>query len=263
MSSVENVDPADLLEWTDRNPVIAAELTSQVDLPAVAIRDGHAWAVAFIRPTLIHGISVMLHGDDGSGELVSPQVAAALDELVHSAPFAAWLADVRTKGVDAISLPSTVEDLGGLLTRSEGRWEWMSSTAVPDPVTTVDPRELTADAHDEVQALLDAHNPGTDGQPFARSAQRWVGVRDGDRLIAVGCCEPERSGAPVLTGITVDPAIRGRGLGRAVTTELTRDAIAKHGWCTLGMYSFNDTARRIYLALGYEIGARWSSGELA
>nr|WP_246297745.1 GNAT family N-acetyltransferase [Janibacter cremeus] len=123
--------------------------------------------------------------------------------------------------------------------------------------------ELASRDRSDVQALLDAHNPGTDGQPFARSGQRWVGVRDGEGgLLAVGCCEPERSGTPVLSGITVAPAARGRGLGRVVTAELTRGAIATHGWCTLGMYSVNDTARRLYHCLGYETGAVWSSGAL-
>ena len=264
MSTIDTIAPGDLLEWTGHDPVITAEFTAGVDLPAVAIRDGSAWAVAFIRPTLIHGVSVMLHGDDGSGEIVSARVVAALQDLAGSSPFGAWLRRVRAKGVAAISLPGAVEDLGGLLARTHGRWEWMWSTITPEPVPDAPVVDLDVACRDEVRSLLDEHNPGTDGQPFARDGQRWVGVRAEDgRLLATGCCEPEHSGAPVLTGITVDPASRGCGLGRAVTAELTRGAIAEHGWCTLGMYSVNDTARRIYLALGFRIGARWSSGELA
>ena len=82
-------------------------------------------------------------------------------------------------------------------------------------------------------------------------------------LLAVGCCEPESSGAPVLAGITVVPAARGLGLGRAVTADLTRVAVAEHGWCTLGMYSHNARARGVYRSLGYVVQAEWSSGRLA
>lgn len=264
MSTIETVAAADLLDWTGRDGVVAAELTPQVTLPALTIRDGPAWAVAFVRPTHTHGLSLMVHGDDGSGALVGPRVVAALEELVASAPFAEWLPRVRAMRVGAVSVPRAAEGLGALLARARGRWEWMSTTTVPEAVPVPGTVELTSDSRDEVQSLLDAHNPGTDGQPFARAEQRWLGVRAADeRLLAVGCCEPECSGAPVLAGITVDPKARSRGLGRAVTAELTRGALADHGWCTLGMYSINDAARRIYLSLGYEIGAVWSSGELA
>ena len=47
------------------------------------------------------------------------------------------------------------------------------------------------------------------------------------------------------------------------TAELTRGAIAEHGWCTLGMYSDNPIARDLYTDLGYTIAAEWTSGALA
>ena len=262
MNTVETVAPGDLLDWTGRDRVVAAEFSPEVTHPAVALRRGGAWAVAFVRLAHTRGSSLMLHGDDASGNLVGPPVVGLLEDLVASLRFAGWLDEARAKGVASVSLPRTAEHVGGLLARTRGQWEWMWTTRVPGTGRGSDMIDLTADAHDEVRALLDAHNPGTDGQPFARTGQRWVGVRENRRLVAVGCCEPERSGTPVLTGITVDPVIRGRGLGRAVTAELTRGAIAEHGWSTLGMYSVNDSARRMYQTLGYDVGALWSSGEL-
>lgn len=258
----ERIPLADLVEWTGGDRVVRAECTPLPGTEALAVRDGHVWAVAFARPTFTHGTNLMMHGDDGSGVLVSPAVVAALEELVASPPFAGWLADLRTKGVDAVSLPRTAQHVGGLLPQPRGLWEWMWTTTSP-PATEQGPVDLAASDREPVQALLDAHNPGTDGRPFARPGQRWVGVRDeAGSLLAVGCCEAEQSGTPVLSGITVAPQARGRGLGRAVTAELTRGAVATHGWCTLGMYSVNDTARRLYRSLGYETAAVWSSGEL-
>lgn len=240
-----------LLPFTDDDPAVRAEATPTVAQPALGLRRDGRWAVAFVRPTHTHGISLLLRGDD-----------ALLHDLVRSAPFVSWSEQARAKGANAVTLPRTVEDIG-LIDGEPSRWEFMSTTevvAVPAPRGLVD---LPAADRDEVQALLDEHNPGTDGQPFARPGQRWVGVRDdaGD-LLAVGCCEPESSGAPVLAGITVVPTARGLGLGRAVTADLTRVAVAEHGWCTLGMYSHNDRARGVYRSLGYVVHAEWSSGRL-
>lgn len=261
--STERIPLPDLVPWTGGDRVVLAESTPLPGTDALGIRRGDAWAVAFARPTYTHGTNLMLHGDDGSGRLVSPAVVAALEDLVSSAPFAGWVADLRTKGVDAVSLPRSAAHVGGLLRETRGLWEWMWTTTPPSAPGDEGTVELVEEDRAALQALLDAHNPGTDGQPFARPGQRWVGVRDeGGRLLAVGCCEPERSGTPVLSGITVVPTARGRGLGRVVTAELTRGAVGTHGWCTLGMYSVNDTARRLYHSLGYETGAVWSSGAL-
>ena len=241
-----------LLHFTDDDPAVGAEATPSVEQAALGLRRDGRWAVAFVRPTHTHGISLMLRGDD-----------ALLRELVGSAPFVTWSGQARAKGARAVTLPRTAEDLG-LIAATPSRWEFMSTTEV---IPVVAPRglvELPLADRDEVQALLDEHNPGTDGQPFARPGQRWVGVRDdAGALLAVGCCEAESSGAPVLAGITVVPAARGLGLGRAVTADLTRVAVAEHGWCTLGMYSHNARARGVYRSLGYVVQAEWSSGRLA
>lgn len=255
-----------LLEWTDRSPVVRAEAPADVEQPALGIRRGAAWAVAFVRPTHTHGLNLMLQAgdlqaDDGD-EVAPPASAALLEELVTAPPFAGWADRARAKGASGVSLPRGLEDLGGLLGVEGGRWEWMWSTRAPEGSRSglVD---LPESSRDELVAFLDEHNPSTDGQPFARPGQRWVGVRDAGELVGAGCCEVEHAGAPVLAGITVAPVARGRGLGRAITAELTRGAIGTHGWSTLGMYSHNGVARGLYLDLGYRVGARWTSGRLA
>jgi predicted GNAT family acetyltransferase len=48
-----------------------------------------------------------------------------------------------------------------------------------------------------------------------------------------------------------------------VTAWLTRQLLAEGtGWVTLGMYSDNDVARRMYLRLGYQCDHRFTSGRL-
>ena len=171
--SIEQVPMTELLAWSGEDPVVRAEASPATDLPALGLRRGDTRAFVFLRPTLIHGISLMFRGED-----------ALLHELVGSSP-------------------------------------------------------------------------------FGRPGQRWVGVRDTSGvLLAVGCCELEASGAPVLSGITVVPRARGLALGRGVTAELTRQAVSEHGWCTLGLYSHNDRAREVYRSVGYVVRAEWSSGRL-
>jgi GNAT superfamily N-acetyltransferase len=146
--------------------------------------------------------------------------------------------------------------------RSE--WEWMCTSTPPEPVGTEGAlTALSAADLPAITALLEVANPGTDARPFQHPGQTWVGVRDGDRLVACGVQEPGLSGHPLLSGITVHPDARGRGLGLAVTARLTRDAVRRVGVCTLGMYSHNDVARRVYLGLGYGDVHEWSSQRLS
>lgn len=251
--TLEHVPMDRLLTWSGGDPVVRAEASPHTPLPALGLSADGVRAVVFLRPTHTHGVSLMLRGDD-----------ALLHEIVASTPFAEWLGRARAHGATGITLPRSCEGIGGLQREVRGRWEFMATGTAPSAASPAGLADLDPSHRDEVQTLLDAHNPGTDGQPFARPGQRWVGVRDAaGTLLAVGCCELERSGAPVLAGITVTPQARGTGLGRGLTAELTRTALLQHGWCTLGMYSHNDRARQVYLSLGYVVHAEWSSGRLS
>jgi ribosomal protein S18 acetylase RimI-like enzyme len=112
----------------------------------------------------------------------------------------------------------------------------------------------------ELIALLGEHNPGTDGKPGRLPGQTWLGLRDpAGTLIACGVIESNIAGRPLLSGITVHTAHRGRGLGRTMTAALTRQAVAEQGVCTLGVYAGNEVALNLYHSLGFRIGRRWRS----
>lgn len=140
-------------------------------------------------------------------------------------------------------------------------WDWMYAVQPPPVVAGESEVVPLGEAdRDDIEALLADANPRTFARPFATGGQRWSGIREGGRLVAIGCDEAHRS--PILSGITVDEVARGRGLGLAVTAHLSRAAIARSGVCLLGMYSENAVGRRLYTGLGFILGHAISSRRL-
>lgn len=147
-----------------------------------------------------------------------------------------------------------------------GDWEWMWTGQAPPRLPleeqvvvlddTLDAEELTAFSH--------RHNPRVWTSIGTGQVARWVGLRDGTgALRAVGGAEREDSGAAHLAGIVTATDQRGQGLGSVVSAALTRWAVAERGVCTLGMFSDNATARRVYHRLGYRTARAWHSRRLA
>lgn len=98
------------------------------------------------------------------------------------------------------------------------------------------------------------HNAVFEGFPGRGYSSLWLGVEDASgALTAVGTVHVLGSGAPHLAGIVVRPDLRGSGLGAGLTAELTRRAVAAHGVSTLGVYSDNTVALRLYGRLGYAV----------
>jgi ribosomal protein S18 acetylase RimI-like enzyme len=224
------------------------------DLPTALEQPGWGYGDALAVPRLsqLRRLGLLVMGpvtevDHLVGELV------ARDLLPH---------DVGSVTVAAPALPGVAAHLD----LADGNdWEWMYAAAEPSAVAAED-RLVSLSETDlpDLQGLLERANPRTDARPFESPDQTWVGVRDAvGRLVACGVREPNHAGYPILSGITVDPAQRGTGLGVAVTAYLTRQAVAEVGVCTLGMYSDNDVARRVYTGLGYGDIHRWSSRRLA
>ena len=148
---VETVPMADLLRFSGGDPVARAEAWPGTPQPALTARDGARWAVAFVRPTHTHGISLMFRGD-----------VPLLHALVGSSPFAPWIDAARSAGADAVTLPRGAEDLGGLLAAEGGRWEFMSTTRVVDLPLPEGAVELGVSERAEVEALLEELGDGRD-----------------------------------------------------------------------------------------------------
>lgn len=145
-------------------------------------------------------------------------------------------------------------------------WDWMWTERQP-------PRqpgeEIVVDLPDDawsrhqINELLDAANPASHGRPGEPRMLRWVGVRDADdRLIATGMVTRLAGDAAHLRGVSTLPAVRGRGLGTAVSVRLSRIGLdACGGRCSLGVYSDNHSAIGIYRRLGYRRLHTFVSGE--
>lgn len=146
-----------------------------------------------------------------------------------------------------------------------GDWEWMWTTRAPAAQPGEDRLIELDDAHDaeEITAFSVLHNARGEGHAGTGAAERWLAVRDAaGALVAVGAMQRLPSGLPHLAGIVTHDRHRGTGLGAAVTAGLTRLALSQAPACTLGMYSDNAVARRVYHRLGYATAHAWCSRQV-
>jgi len=144
-------------------------------------------------------------------------------------------------------------------------WEWLWTGDAPpvhDREAAVD--WLGADDMDDVRRLVTRWSLRHDAVPGAPGVLRWCGIRDGTgELVATAAHTEHRAGVPRLASIVTHGGRRGQGLGAAVTTWLTRRLLDEGtGIVTLGMYSDNDVARRLYERLGFTCAHALTSGRL-
>lgn len=116
---------------------------------------------------------------------------------------------------------------------------------------------------DAAVAALLQHSPRASVEPGSPRVRRWLGTRDGDRLVACAADTSATTGVGHLSAIAVHPECRGRGLGRAVTAALVRQLFADGcDVVALGMYADNIAGRAMYDALGFRDEHRFTSGVL-
>ena len=235
-TDVQSFDPSD--------PFLRWEIPAAYAGPAYSL--GGALVLARRTQTRGPGMAVIGPPDD---------VAALLDAMITTGRLAEFTpANVAS---DENCFPVVAErfELG-----PGGDWHWMWTESVPAGPDGEPVQVLGEADHAEVTALIEAHNPGSDGKPGRLEGQTWLGLRDpAGTLIACGVAEANIAGYPLLSGITVHTDHRGRGLGRTMTAALTRRTVAERGVCTLGVYAGNEVALNLYRTLGFRIGRRWRS----
>lgn len=219
----------------------------------LAVVDGSQWAVVSPwRPdgAFWGGLAVCEPGAETSALELITELADANGVTPE------WFS---TTGDREMALPA------GWAVSGSGRWDYLWTDRLHDDSAPLGVRlvELddTEDA-DEIEAFGRGHNPLFEGFPGRGYASHWLGLRDGGRLVAVGALHRTGHDLPHLAGIVVDPDRRGQGLGRAITVELTRTALADTGVATLGVYSDNLGAIRLYEGLGYRTGHRLHTYDL-
>ncbi|MCS0636686.1 GNAT family N-acetyltransferase [Streptomyces sp. LP05-1] len=135
--------------------------------------------------------------------------------------------------------------------------EWVFRWTLEEPAVQRGEERVTAldgSHHEELRAFLGRHSPAHSTGPGSHDVSLWAGIRDGadGRLVACGALSSLRdSGAPLMASVATDAALRGQGLGAALTAWLTRTAVRRYGFCTLWQLTHNAPAERLYTRLGY------------
>lgn len=133
----------------------------------------------------------------------------------------------------------------------------------PPPVQPGEERVVPVSDDDAIRTLLAESSPTASAQPGDAAVRRWVGISDGDRLVACAADTSAATGVGHLSSIAVHPSARGQRLGAAVTAALTR--MLFDDGCdivTLGMYADNGYGRAMYDGLGFADTHPFTSGPL-
>ena len=145
-------------------------------------------------------------------------------------------------------------------------WDWMWTrtplAADPGPAERLPPGPATAA---EVAECLSRAHPTASTTPDDDRILGWWGVRqDGRLMAAIGAIRYAPGLPPYLVSLGVDPATRGQGLAGMVMGAAVRDCLevvpaSGPRMVSLGLYSSNEVARRVYLRLGFRLSRRFES----
>ncbi len=142
-----------------------------------------------------------------------------------------------------------------------GHWVWMSTTELTPDMggwLLVELDDMADEA--ELRGFALPINPLWEGDPGLGRNRFWLGARDATgKLIGCGTVHDTYAGVGHLAGLVVDPAVRGQGLGRAITHALSRRVLASDGISTLTAYAQNTTAISVYRRVGYRLDHRFRS----
>jgi putative acetyltransferase len=122
-----------------------------------------------------------------------------------------------------------------------------------EPRTNDDPelRALVAAQQREL-AEAEACAGGIDGGYALHDDVRFLALRDGDAVVAVGAIQAVDGGTAEIKRMYVVPAARGKGYGRAMLAALEQDAAARgHTRARLETGSYLPVALGLYRSAGY------------
>lgn len=108
----------------------------------------------------------------------------------------------------------------------------------------------SADSPDMVRLAAETE-PGPFG-PNSHLTGRWFGVRRGGRLVAMAGERIRVEGFGEVSGVCVDPSVRGEGLGAVVTLAAARAIEERGDRPMLHVRDGNDGAHRLYRRIGFE-----------
>ncbi len=112
--------------------------------------------------------------------------------------------------------------------------------------------ELTASDSPDMVALASATEPGPFG-PNSHLTGRWFGIRREGRLVAMAGERMRVLGFGEVSGVCVDPAVRGEGLGAVVTLAAAHGIRERGDTPMLHVRDGNDGAHRLYRRVGFEV----------
>ncbi|QNN51458.1 GNAT family N-acetyltransferase [Nocardioides mesophilus] len=243
---------------------------SDVTVPVALARTGHPFlrhqiAPDDVRRAWLLGDAVVLDGVRGRpGEAPEGSVYTCLGPAGQLEPLMAHVVGVGDQPARVrVEVPARVP--GAWHLTDPHQWHWMTTTTPVAGRETHPVERLDAAADGAaVDALLDVANADSFARPGAPGIALWLGVRRAGRLLATGALQRMHDGTLQLRGIAVHPDARGAGLGTALSAALTNHALRDGtGLASLGVYSDNATAVRLYERLGYRVVTTFSSGAVA
>jgi len=138
------------------------------------------------------------------------------------------------------------------LLREPGATQYVAGDLVAPPAgASREVTELRASDVPDMVRLAAATEPGPFG-PNSNRTGRWFGIRREGRLVAMAGERMRVEGYGEVSGVCVDPSVRGEGLG-AVVTLAAADGIRDRGDTPmLHVRDGNDGAHRLYRRIGFE-----------
>jgi ribosomal protein S18 acetylase RimI-like enzyme len=217
------------------NPMLASLLTTLAPFAKVVATERAVAARATFRDLPLTGFAGASSADG----------VAALRELLRAGGPAALLC------YDGDEVAALERDLGGRAFPGDVVQMVFVRRSEPWPAERSDVVDLGHGDYPAMRALVDATEPGplsVDSPSFGR----FIGIRDGDALVAMGGLRCQSDQIAELTLICTSPDHQRRGLASRIVTALVDRTLAEGRRPFLHAYAENHPAIAAYEKLGFE-----------